>query len=326
MRDRALRSARRLDGSTASGPSDEPAAPASVTLRLAYRHPLPSSRLFAFLAQRAVPGVEEGDAAFYRRALTLPHGTAVATLSDDGEGALRCVLRLEDLRDLTMAAKRLRYLFDLDADPAAVGEVLGADPLLGPAVAAVPGLRIPGHVDGDELIVRAVLGQQVTVSGARTVAGRLAAAHGRTLPTAVGTVTRAFPTAAVLAGLSPADLPMPAGRARALLRITELLAIGAIVLDPGADRDEVSARLLDVPGIGPWTVAYVRMRALGDPDAFLAGDLGVRRALEHLGLPAGERSALALAQRWRPYRAYALQYLWSGLVDQQQKQEQEETT
>ncbi len=278
-----------------------------------------------------MPGVEEGDAAFYRRALTLPHGAAVAALSDGGDGALRCVLRLEDLRDLTVAAKRLRYLFDLDADPAAVGDVLGADPLLGPAVAAVPGLRIPGHVDGDELIVRAVLGQQVTVSGARTVAGRLAAAHGRTLPTAVGTVTRTFPTAAVLAGLSPADLPMPAGRARALLRITELLAIGAIVLDPGADRDEVSARLLDVPGIGPWTVAYVRMRALGDPDAFLAGDLGVRRALEHLGLPGGERSALALAQKWRPYRAYALQYLWSGLVghepkQQQKKRRQKETT
>ena len=107
---------------------------------------------------------------------------------------------------------------------------------------------------------------------------------------------------------------MPESRGRALLRITELLAVGDIVLDPGADRDEVSARLLEVPGIGPWTVAYVRMRALGDPDAFLAGDLGVRRALDRLGLPRGERSALALAEQWRPYRAYALQYLWSGLV------------
>jgi len=315
MRDRALRSTRLSPGHCSrAGAAGDPPTPASVTLRLAYRRPFPSSRLFDFLATRAVPGVEEGDSGHYRRALSLPHGFGVATMSDGGDGSLRCVLQLDDLRDLTMAAKRLRSLFDLDADPAAVGEVLGADPLLGPAVAAVPGLRIPGHVDGDELIVRAVLGQQVTVSGARTIAGRLSAAHGRLLPTAVGRVTRAFPTAAAIAGLSPADLPMPDGRARALLRITELLALGHIVLDPGADRDEVSARLLDVPGIGPWTVAYVRMRALGDPDAFLPGDLGVRRALERLGVPRGERAASARAQRWRPYRAYALQYLWSGLV------------
>ncbi len=317
MRHRALRSAPRRNGSAGrAGPDGAAVPPPSVTLRLAYRRPFPSSRLFAFLARRAVPGVEEGDAGYFRRALTLPHGTAVATLSDGGDGSIRCVLGLEDLRDLTMAARRLRYLFDLDADPAAVSEVLGTDPLLGPAVTSVPGLRIPGHVDGDELLVRAVLGQQVTVPGARTVAGRLAAAHGRPLATTVGRVTRTFPTASTIAGLSPADLPMPVGRARALVRITELLAAGDIVLDPGADRDEVAARLLDVPGIGPWTVAYVRMRALGDPDAFPAGDLGVRRALERLGMPAGERSALALAQRWRPYRAYALQYLWSGLVDQ----------
>jgi AraC family transcriptional regulator of adaptative response / DNA-3-methyladenine glycosylase II len=312
MRQRALRSSRRSNGSSPH-PAEEPAGPASVTLRLAYRRPFPSSRLFAFLATRAVPGVEEGDSEHYRRALTLRHGSGVATISDSGDGSLRCVLSLEDLRDLTMAAKRLRYLFDLDADPAAVTEVLSADPVLAPAVASLPGLRIPGHVDGDELIVRAVLGQQVSVAGARTLAARLSAAHGRPLAAPVGAVTRAFPTAAAIAALSPADLPMPEGRARALLRITELLAIGAIVLDPGADRDKVSAQLLDVPGIGPWTVAYVRMRALGDPDAFLAGDLGVRRALEGLGLPGGERSATARAERWRPYRAYALQYLWSGL-------------
>jgi AraC family transcriptional regulator of adaptative response / DNA-3-methyladenine glycosylase II len=314
MRDRALRSARRIDGSRTRPGAPEATAPVSVMLRLARREPFPSSPLFEFLATRAVPGVEEGDSSHYRRALSLPHGTGVATLSDGGDGSLRCVLQLEDLRALTLAAKRLRHLFDLDADPAAVGEVLGVDPVLGPAVAAVPGLRIPGHVDGNELIVRAVIGQQVSVSGARTVAGRLSAAYGQPLPTAVGGVTRAFPTAEVIAGLSPSDLPMPTGRGRALLGVAELLAGGDIVLDPGADRDEVSAKLLALPGIGPWTVAYVRMRALGDPDAFLAGDLGVRRVLDRLGIARGERSALALAEQWRPYRAYALQYLWSGLV------------
>jgi len=314
MRERAQRRGHGPTGSRPQNGENRVTSPASVTLRLACRTPFPSSRLFAFLSERAVPGVEEGDSRFYRRALALPQGAGVATLSDGGDGALRCDLRLEDLRDLTMAAKRLRHLFDLDADPAAVSDVLGRDSVLAPAVAVAPGLRIPGHVDGNELIVRAVIGQQVSVSGARTVAARLSAAYGRPLPTAVGAVTRTFPTADVIAGLSPADLPMPQGRGRALLQVATLLADGEIVLDPGADRDEVSAKLLALPGIGPWTVAYVRMRALGDPDAFLVGDLGVRRVLDRLAIPRGERSALALAERWRPYRAYALQYLWSGLV------------
>jgi AraC family transcriptional regulator of adaptative response / DNA-3-methyladenine glycosylase II len=314
MRQRARRSAHRGQGAGISLNGHEVMAPAGVTLRLAYRRPFPSSPLFSFLAARAVPGVEEGGDTYYRRALTLPHGTGVATVSDGEDGALRCVLQLEDLRDLSMAAKRIRLLFDLDADPAAVVDVLGADSLLGPAVAAVPGLRIPGHVDGNELIVRAVIGQQVSVSGARTIAGRLSASYGRPLSCPVGAVTRAFPTADVLADLAPDDLPMPRARGAALIGVAQTLARGDIVLDPGADRDEVSARLLELPGIGPWTVAYVRMRALGDPDAFMAGDLGVRRALEALGLPGKERPAVELAERWRPYRAYALQYLWSGLL------------
>ncbi|HTT86899.1 MAG TPA: AlkA N-terminal domain-containing protein [Acidimicrobiales bacterium] len=315
MRDRARRSGH---GRGANSAHREPAgaAPgtAPVTLRLAYRRPLPSSPLFAFLAARAVPGVEEGQRGRYRGALVLPHGAAVATMTDEGDGSVRCVLHLEDLRDLAVAAKRLRHLFDLDADPAAVGELFGADPLLAAAVDRMPGLRIPGHTDGRELVVRAVLGQQVSVSAARTLAGRLAAAHGRPLAAPVGRVRWTFPAAETLAALAPEDLPLPPARARALVRVAELLAGGEIVLDPGADREAASARLLAVPGIGPWTVAYVRMRALGDPDAFPAGDLGVRRVLEGLGLPADARAAQGLAERWRPYRAYALQYLWSGLV------------
>jgi AraC family transcriptional regulator of adaptative response / DNA-3-methyladenine glycosylase II len=182
-------------------------------------------------------------------------------------------------------------------------------------VAARPGLRIPGHVDGNELAARAILGQQVSVAGARTLAGRLAAAHGRALATPVGTLTHEFPAPDVIAGLPVSELPMPAGRARALTGLAEALASGAVALDPGSDRADVAARLLALPGIGPWTVAYIAMRALGDPDAFMPSDLGVRRALEQLGLPAGERQATALAEPWRPYRAYALQYLWSSLAD-----------
>ncbi|MGH9017991.1 MAG: bifunctional transcriptional activator/DNA repair enzyme AdaA, partial [Acidimicrobiales bacterium] len=182
MRDRARRTTGRTGGrrrpALHGAGAGAGAGPASVTLRLAYRRPFPSALLFGFLALRAVPGVEEGSSAYYRRALTLTYGSGVATVSDGGDGWLQCVLQLEDLRDLTTAATRLRHLFDLDADPAAVAEVLGGDALLGPAVAARRGLRIPGHVDGDELLVRALLGQQVSVAGARTVAGRLAAAHG----------------------------------------------------------------------------------------------------------------------------------------------------
>ncbi|MGD0593854.1 MAG: AlkA N-terminal domain-containing protein [Acidimicrobiales bacterium] len=295
--------------------SSEAGGPRSVTLRLAYRRPFPMGVLFAFLADRAVPGVEEGDGRYYRRALSLPHGAGVATVRDGGDGALRCSLQLEDLRDLTLAVQRIKHVFDLDADPAAVQEVLGGDRVLGSAVTGLPGLRIPGHVDGGELALRAVLGQQVSVTGARTLAGRLALAHGRLLAFPVGTVEREFPSVEVIAGLPVGKLPMPGARGRALVVLAEALASGEVVLDRTTDRDAAAAQLLSLPGIGPWTVAYVRMRALGDPDAFMASDLGVRRALERLGLSGGERQASALAEGWRPYRAYALQYLWSLLGD-----------
>jgi AraC family transcriptional regulator of adaptative response / DNA-3-methyladenine glycosylase II len=292
---------------TASGP-------VSVSIRLAFRQPFPVGVLFAFLAERAVPGLEEGGEGWFRRALSLPHGAVVATVTGGSDGAVRCALQLDDLRDLTTAVRRVRQLFDLDADPAAIAQVLGTDCVVGRAVARLPGLRIPGHVDGSELAVRAVLGQQVSVPGARTVAGRLVLEHGRPLAAPVGTVAREFPGPHVIAGLSPPDLPMPGARARALIRLCEELSSGRLDLEPGADREEASTRLLALPGIGPWTVAYVRMRALSDPDAFMAGDLGVRKALAKLNLAASEPQALAISERWRPYRAYALQYLWSGLA------------
>jgi AraC family transcriptional regulator of adaptative response / DNA-3-methyladenine glycosylase II len=284
-----------------------------VSVRLPFRRPLPAGVLFTFLAERAVPGLEDGDSTWYRRVLSLTHGAVVVTITAEGDTALRCHLQLDDLRDLATAVGRVRRLFDLDADPVAVADVLGSDPVLGAAVAELPGLRIPGHVDGDELAVRAVLGQQVSVSGARTLAGRLVLEHGRPLAAPIGTVVGEFPGAQVIAGLSPDDLPMPGARARALIGLCGALSSGRLALHPGADREAASRQLLELPGIGPWTVAYVRMRALSDPDAFLAGDLGVKKALARLGLPADERSAAATSEQWRPYRAYALQYLWSGL-------------
>ncbi len=295
----------------------EPTASA-LQLRLAFREPLAAEALFRFLALRAVPGLEDASPAFYARALTLPHGAGFArVVPPEGEERwLRATLRLEDLRDLTAAVKRLRQLLDLDADPRAVAEVLGADEVLARAGFGSPGLRVPGSSDGAELCFRGVLGQQVSVAAARRLAGQLVATFGRPLPPGLlegeGTTVRAeFPPPAVLAALSPAAFSVPASRGRALVRLAEALAAGELQLDPGADRKEVAARLRAIPGIGPWTVSYVAMRALADPDAFLPSDLGVRRGLEALGLPGDPASALARGERWRPYRAYGVVNLWS---------------
>ncbi|HTW10869.1 MAG TPA: DNA-3-methyladenine glycosylase, partial [Acidimicrobiales bacterium] len=296
---------------------------APVVVRLPYRAPLAADVLFRWLAARAVPGVEDGGAAHYRRALVLPHGTGTVTVlaPNPGERFTTATFAVEDLRDLATAVKRVRLLFDLDADPEAVAEVLGNDPLLRPGFAALPGLRVPGAVDGNEVAARAVLGQQVSVAGARALAGRLADRYGRAITTPDGAVTRAFPTASALAGATPEDLPLPASRARTLVALAEALASGTVDLGPGADREEATARLQALPGVGPWTVAYIRMRALGDPDAFPAGDLGLRRALEALGRSSTVEGALSLADAWRPYRAYALQYLWSGALGHPNKEE-----
>ena len=288
------------------------ARPGTVRLPLPYRPPLDLAALLRFLAARAVPGVEACADGVYTRALTLPHGTGVVTLqAGDEPGQVRCHLRLDDPRDLGAAVRRCRRLLDLDADPDAVAQALGRDRLLAPLVAASPGRRVPGHVDAAELAVRAILGQQVTVAAARTAAGRLAARYGTPLAVPAGGVTRTFPTATALAAADPADLAMPRARREALLGLCGALADGTVRLDPYGDRDELERKLLALRGIGPWTVAYIRMRALGDPDVFMPTDLGVRHALARLGQPADPGAAAATARRWRPWRSYALQHLWA---------------
>jgi AraC family transcriptional regulator of adaptative response / DNA-3-methyladenine glycosylase II len=293
----------------------------SICLRLAHRRPFDGAALVAFLAQRAVTGVEEVVDGVYRRVLRLAHGLAVATLAPprdeaagarSGTGYVLCTLRLEDLRDLASAVERCRRLFDLDADPAAIAAVLGEDAILGPSVAARPGLRLPGSGDGNELAVRAVLGQQVSVAAARTFARVLSERYGESLSSDDGGLRRAFPRAAALADVDAAALPLPRARAETLRTLCRRLTDGSIVLDAGADRDAVEAALLGIAGIGPWTTAYIRMRALSDPDAFLPTDLGVRRALERLGLAADPVRARARAERWRPWRSYALMHLWAA--------------
>ncbi len=194
-------------------------------------------------------------------------------------------LALEDLRDTAAAVARMRALLDADADPVAVDAHLGADPALAPLVEARPGLRVPGHVAGSEIAVRAVLGQQVTVVAARTAAARLVAEHGRAVTTTIDGLTHLFPDAATVAAMEPTDFRMPRARGRALIGLAAALADGDLVLDRGPDRGEVRERLLALPGIGPWTADYIALRALGHPDIWLPTDVGVRHGLA--SLPAG---------------------------------------
>ena len=267
--------------------------------------------LVDFFARRAVRGVEEVDGDAYRRSVALEHGDGVVEVQPRGD-SVTTRFWLDDERDRPGAEQRARDLFDLDTDPAPIAAALGSDPLIGPLVQACPGRRVPGVVDGAELAVRAVLGQQVSLAGAATLAARLVAEHGRPLARPVGAVTHVFPQPAALAAADPAGWAMPRARARAVQAVCAAVASGDLELDPDADRDRVRAQLLGLPGIGPWTTEYVAMRALRDPDAFLPTDLGVRHALQGLGRDPA--AATALAEPWRPFRAYAVQHLWASLA------------
>ena len=298
-----------------------------IPLRLPFRTPFDANGMLRFLGTRAVGGVETFDGKTYRRALRLPHGAGVVDLSDGGDH-IRCVLRLENLRDLGSAVQRCRSLLDLDADPVAVSDVLGSDPLLGALVRRSPGRRVPRSVDGAELAFRAVLGQQVSVAGASTVAGRLVARCGEPLPETLvaerDEPTHLFPRPHAVAGSALDGLRVPSARRETLRDLARALAGGGIVLDPGSEREDVERRLLELRGIGPWTASYVAMRALGDPDAFLPSDLGVRKAICRLG-HAGDRGSVAsIAERWRPWRAYATQHLWASLGDEEDQTEKGE--
>jgi AraC family transcriptional regulator, regulatory protein of adaptative response / DNA-3-methyladenine glycosylase II len=319
-----LRPARRArQGLGLTGPVSDPAAPGLIRLRLPYRAPIDTGRMLGFLAARAIPGVESVADGRYRRTLLLPNGTGILSVGDGEPGYIDCELQLEDLRDLTAAVQRCRRLLDLDADPSAVTAALAASgPVLGPLALAHPGRRVPGHVDGSELALRAVLGQQVSVAAARRLGARLVAAYGKPLERPEGTLTHCFPAAETLAAADPGTLAMPRSRALALTGLAAALASGDLSLDPGADRDRASAQLLALPGIGPWTVGYIRMRALSDPDAFLPGDVGVVEALARLGAVPPVRSqavraAAELAESWRPWRSYAVQHLWAYLEESQ---------
>ncbi len=319
------RAARTAHAGRDAGGGEGTGARQAIRLRLPCRRPFSPASVLEFLGTRALPGVESLDGSSYRRSLRLPHGHGVVTLSapggdgharDDGSGPsyVEGDLVLSDLRDLTTAVSRCRQLLDLDADPVAVWEALRGDALVGPVVEHDPGRRVPGAADGFELAVRAVIGQQVSVPGARTVAGRLVQAAGDALPEPSGTVTHLFPTPAALiarAGRDPSVFAMPAGRRRAVVALADAVESGDVVIDPGADPLEVRRALVRLPGIGPWTAEYVAMRALRDPDAFMPTDLGIRRAARAIGLPDEPVRLAAAADGWRPWRSYAMAHLWS---------------
>ncbi|WP_285896623.1 AlkA N-terminal domain-containing protein [Streptomyces sp. Vc74B-19] len=284
--------------------------PGTLSLRLPFRAPLNPDNLFGHLAATAVPGVEEWRDGAYRRTLRLPYGHGIVALAPRPDH-IACRLALSDPRDLTVAISRCRRLLDLDADPVAVDEQLRADPVLAPLVDKAPGRRVPRTVDEAEFAVRAVLGQQVSTAAARTHAARLVTAHGTPVDDPEGGLTHLFPTPEHLAALDPAALAMPRTRRTTLTTLVRRLADGDLRLGADSDRSETRAALLALPGFGPWTADVIAMRALGDPDAFLPTDLGVRRAARDLGLPSTPSALTARASAWRPWRAYAVQYLWA---------------
>jgi len=281
----------------------------TVELRLPFRPPLWPDSLFGHLVATAVPGVEEWRGGAYRRTLRLPHGTGVVSLRPLATH-VGCRLTLTDLRDLAPAVARCRQLLDLDSDPAAADAVLADDEVLAPWVAKAPGRRLPRTVDAEELAVRAVLGQQVSTAAARTHAARLAAAVGEPVDDPEGGLARLWPTAEAIASVDPDVLALPRSRRTTVLRLARALADGEVDLAVGTDRARARASMLGLPGIGPWTADVVAMRGLGDPDTFLPTDLGVVLAARALGLGEG-RALVARAERWAPYRSYAVQHLWA---------------
>ncbi len=300
------------------------AAPGTLTLRLAVRPPFAGDELLAFLGARSVSGVEYVRGRTYARTLSLPGGKGTVHLAFPAPGAAPMVtatLRLEQLSDLVPAVDRCRRLLDADADPTSVDAQLTDDPFLAATVRQCPGLRVPGAVDGPEILLRAIFGQQVSVASARSTLSNFTAAVGRPLGFETGDaafdplLTRLFPSAADIAALDPNQIPGPRRRAGSIVGAFQAIASGALVVDAGRRSSELAEELMALPGIGPWTAQYVCMRVLGDPDILMTGDLALRQGAAALGLPPDPLALTEHAHRWSPFRSYAGLHLWRASSD-----------
>ena len=276
--------------------------------RLEFRPPFHWNSLLEFLARRAIPGVEAVVSGCYRRTISLngDAGTLGVSLTESGR-ALDVRISFPEPRWLFLIIERVRRIFDLGADPSEIAAHLRADPLLAEGIDSMPGLRVPGCWDGFELAVRAILGQQVSVTSASTLAGRLVREFGVPL-TAVAPLTHLFPRAEVLAQAEVSRIGLPESRAQTIRSLAQAVNEGRITFGSVANVEEFQTRLCELPGIGKWTAQYIAMRALGDPDAFPAGDLGLLRAASM----SNERELEHRAEAWRPWRAYAAIHLWQG--------------
>ncbi len=307
------------DPTTLRGPTPRPETPGTIRLRLAVRAPFAGDALLDFLAIHAIPGVEYVSGRTYGRTLRLPSGMGAVRLefpAPGGPPVVQATLWLTQLSDLVPAVDRCRRLLDADADPVRVDAQLAADPVLRGPVLQCPGIRIPGAVDGPEMLLRAVFGQQISVAAATTLIGRLAAAVGRPLAGSPGAaefdprLTHLFPSPADLAELGPADIPGPRRRYETVVRASSAIATGLLVIDAGRRAADLAAELVALPGIGPWTAQYVCLRVLGDPDVLMTGDLVLRQGAARLGLPPTPEALTEHARRWSPFRSYAALHLW----------------
>ncbi len=301
-------------------PTTTPAG--TIRLRLPVRAPFAATALLEFLAARAVPGVESIRGRTYSRSLRLPAGVGVVRLTFPpdvaGPGPTAAVdteLTLTELADLAPAVDRCRRLLDADADPAGIDAALSGDPELAPAIDSVPGLRLPGAVDGPEILFRALLGQQVSVAAARTACGKLAVLADERVPSPDPEIRLLFPSPAAIAALGPETIGGPRRRAYTIAEAAAAMATGELRVDPGRRTSELTAELVARQGIGPWTAGYVAMRVLGDPDVLLTGDLVLRNGAGALGLPTTPRSLDEHGRRWSPFRSYAGMHLWRAAPD-----------
>lgn len=277
----------------------------TVTVRLPYRQPLDRGWLEWFLSGHAVPGSESFDAGVYRRSLRLPHGHGVVGLRIE-DGYVDTTLSLQDMRDLAPAVARIRHLLDLDSDPEAIDSALGEDTALAPNIGLHSGIRVPGNVDGDELLLRTMIGQQISLGAAATHTARLVEALGSHIEDPLGgNITRLFPSSAIIAERGHEVLTGPKARVEAIIGVAEALASGKLVLHTALPADELERDLLALKGIGPWSARYVVMRMLADPDVLLDTDLVVRQGAEALGISLKE------SHRWAPWRSYVSMHLWN---------------